>query len=128
MIYLLRCTLNNYSDCHRRTCCHIHISLSLTLQVVDLMYFVVILLVFIVAYGVASQAILFPNTALSPNIILDVLRRPYWQMYGELFLEDIEGSLLGSFCCILIFALICNNHMIIYMDHIELIKIHLNTL
>ncbi|XP_064594682.1 transient receptor potential cation channel subfamily M member-like 2 isoform X2 [Liolophura sinensis] len=61
-------------------------------MVVDLMYFVVILLVIIVGYGVASQAILYPNTELEPAIIINVLRKAYWQMFGELFLEDIEGQ------------------------------------
>ena len=59
----------------------------------DLMFFMVILLVFIVAFGVASQAILYPNSELDFKLIRSVLSRPYWQIYGELFLEEIEGAL-----------------------------------
>ena len=57
------------------------------------MFFMVILLVFIVAFGVASQAILYPNSELDFKLIRSVLSRPYWQIYGELFLEEIEGAL-----------------------------------
>ncbi|XP_013398789.1 transient receptor potential cation channel subfamily M member 2 [Lingula anatina] len=60
-------------------------------MVIDLLGFFVILMVFVLAYGLASQAILYPNVDLTPVIIVDVLRKAYWQMYGELFLEDIEG-------------------------------------
>lgn len=59
----------------------------------DLAYFVIILFVFIVAYGVASQAILYPNNPLQWVLIRDVLHMSYFQIYGELFLEDIEGKI-----------------------------------
>ncbi|KAK6180329.1 hypothetical protein SNE40_012504 [Patella caerulea] len=61
-------------------------------MVQDLMSFVVILAVFIMAYAVATEAILYPNTELSWKMIYHVPRKAYWQIYGELFLEDIEGE------------------------------------
>ncbi len=61
-------------------------------QMVDLSFFVVILMVFIIAYGVASQVILYPNSEFGWELLRDVLKKPYWQMYGELFLEEIEGE------------------------------------
>lgn len=54
----------------------------------DLVYFVVILAVFVIGYGVAKQAVLFPNSGLY-DAVVGVLNRPYWQMYGELFIDDI---------------------------------------
>lgn len=66
--------------------------LPVFLQILDLCYFVIILFVFILGYGVASQAILYPNNPLRWELIRDVLHMSYWQMYGELFLEDIEGE------------------------------------
>ena len=60
---------------------------------VDLAFFTVILMTFIIAYGLASQAILFPNEELGFALAKDVVRRAYWQMYGELFLEEIEGKI-----------------------------------
>ena len=53
-----------------------------------------LLIVFILAYGVAIQAIIDPYRELSLDTIGEVLFSivfmPYWQMYGELSLEDIE--------------------------------------
>ncbi|XP_076456247.1 transient receptor potential cation channel subfamily M member-like 2 isoform X2 [Babylonia areolata] len=58
----------------------------------DLMWFVVILMVFIGAYAIASEAILYPQTELSWKLLYHLPRKAYWQIYGELFLEEIEGS------------------------------------
>ena len=63
----------------------------------DTVFFMLILMVFITAYGMAAQSILYPNAPLEVALIQDVLRKAYWQIYGELFLEEIEGrALLGS--------------------------------
>lgn len=59
----------------------------------DLFWFALILGVFVIAYGIAQQAILYPNERMSTDLVVAVVRKSYWQMYGELFLEDIEGSL-----------------------------------
>ncbi|KAL3836753.1 hypothetical protein ACJMK2_022170 [Sinanodonta woodiana] len=61
-------------------------------MVYNLAYFIMILLVFIVAYGIASYAILYPHTEPSLATLTDIFRRPYWNIYGELMLEKIEGS------------------------------------
>ena len=61
---------------------------------VDLAFFIAILSVFLVAYGVASQAILFPNGSSFHEVISGVFFKAYFQMYGELFLEDIQGRFL----------------------------------
>ena len=58
----------------------------------DLTYFVIILLVFIAAYGVSSQAILYPNTALSISLAKDVIRDAWWNMFGQLDLQGIAGN------------------------------------
>lgn len=57
----------------------------------DLIAFAVILTVFVIAFGIAQQAILYPNQPISIDLVLALVRKSYWQMYGELFLEDIEG-------------------------------------
>lgn len=61
-------------------------------MVQDLGYFVAILFVFLVAYGIASQAILYPSTPFTFDLFKEVLKKPYFQMYGELFLPEIEGE------------------------------------
>ena len=62
------------------------------IQLNDLLYFVVILVVFMLAYGVAKQAVLYPNTRDVKEAFVNIWNRPYWQMYGELFYEDIFGE------------------------------------
>ena len=54
----------------------------------DMLYFLVIMVVFLLAYGVAQQAILFPKQEATWNIISMILFRPYFQTYGELFITD----------------------------------------
>ena len=52
------------------------------------MQFLLIIAVFIISFGIAFQGMLDPNRPLTMNLIVDIIWRPYWQMYGELFLED----------------------------------------
>ena len=56
----------------------------------------IILLVFVIAYGIALQAVSFPGPGKFAKSFGEVLRGivdlPYWQMYGELFLEEISGN------------------------------------
>jgi len=54
----------------------------------DLKYFIFILAIFIIGYGIAFQSVRFPNTAFGKAVI-GVLNKPYWQMYGELFIEEV---------------------------------------
>ena len=61
-------------------------------QLTDLMFFFFILLVFVVSFGVAYHANMFPQTPASWSILVNVLYFPYFQMYGELFLEDMKGG------------------------------------
>ena len=61
---------------------------------VDLLYFVVIFLIFIVAYGLAAQVILYPNAELEIGLVQDVMEKAYFQIYGELYLEEIKGMVI----------------------------------
>ncbi|KAI0238392.1 Transient receptor potential cation channel subfamily M member-like 2 [Lamellibrachia satsuma] len=56
------------------------------------MKFLLVLALFIVSYGVPSRALLFPRSEFSLALLRDIVYMPYWQMYGELQLEDIEGD------------------------------------
>ena len=62
-------------------------------QLTDLAFFIAILLTVILAYGVAVQALRFPNSTPSFSLLKDVLYKPYWHIYGELFLEELEGKI-----------------------------------
>ena len=57
----------------------------------DLMWFLFILVVFFLAYAVASQALLYPDIEPTFDNLYQLPRKAYWQIYGELFLEEIEG-------------------------------------
>ena len=65
-------------------------------QLEDLKQFVFILVIFVIAYGIALQAVSFPGPGKYHRGFWEVLRGivdlPYWQMYGELFLEEISGK------------------------------------
>ena len=80
---------------------HLILFYSLSRQLEDLKQFVFILLIFIIAYGIALQAVSFPGPGKFQRSFWEVLRGivdlPYWQMYGELFLEEISGNCPG--CC-----------------------------
>ena len=62
-----------------------------------------LLIVFILAYGVAIQAIIDPYREFSletiGKVLFSIVFMPYWQMYGELSLEDIAvRDSTGSGC------------------------------
>ncbi len=53
------------------------------LQGKDALSFGLIALVFMISYGIVRGALLHPG-----DQVFNVLAIPYWQFYGELFLED----------------------------------------
>ena len=61
-------------------------------------YFLLIVVVFLMAYGVAQQSILFPQEAGSWELVPKVFFRPYFQIYGELFIEDNVYSGFFIYC------------------------------
>ncbi|XP_071522333.1 transient receptor potential cation channel subfamily M member-like 2 [Panulirus ornatus] len=65
----------------------------------EVLVFMALLVIFILGYGIASQSLLhLTRDALSLNttavsmIMKDIFLIPYWQMYGELQLEEIKGE------------------------------------
>lgn len=67
-------------------------------MLVDLMQYLLILLIFIFAAGIVYHANVYPNhtVAGSSDIhfwrIWTILKIPYWQVYGELFLDTLEAA------------------------------------
>ncbi|XP_067945051.1 transient receptor potential cation channel subfamily M member-like 2 [Watersipora subatra] len=76
----------------------------------DLGLFCVILLMTVLMFGVVSQTIIEPESKLNYDLITSVVYRPYFHMYGELFLEDYQGyrSLLLALYMILTNVLLLN--------------------
>lgn len=58
----------------------------------DLQFFIMIFAVVLVSFGIITQANLYPNSEPTFQLLKNVVYLPYWQMYGELFLETIEGK------------------------------------
>lgn len=63
---------------------------SLPFQMIDMMYFVIIMLVVLMSFGVARQAILFPNEEPSWKLAKNIFYMPYWMIYGEVFADQID--------------------------------------
>ncbi|KAI8729644.1 transient receptor potential cation channel subfamily M member 2 [Biomphalaria glabrata] len=64
----------------------------------DLTFFFFILIVFILAFGVAYHVNMFPNQTKDWSILYTVFLYPYFQIYGELFLDDLKGKDDGDGC------------------------------
>ena len=58
----------------------------------DIFFFLSIFVVFLFAYGTAAQALLYPNETLSLELLQKVIYLPYFQMYGELSLDEFNGE------------------------------------
>ncbi|XP_048483560.1 transient receptor potential cation channel trpm isoform X6 [Plutella xylostella] len=59
-------------------------------MVKNMIYFVVLLLVVLMSFGVARQAILKPNQEASWYLIREIFFQPYFMLYGEVFAPDID--------------------------------------
>lgn len=60
------------------------------MQMIDMMYFVIIMLVVLMSFGVARQSILFPNEEPSWKLARNIFYMPYWMIYGEVFADQID--------------------------------------
>lgn len=61
-------------------------------MMIDLVFFLIILMVFVLSYSIATYAIMFPNSVLRFSLVRQILRKGYWTLYGELFLDEYEGG------------------------------------
>ncbi|RDD42200.1 Transient receptor potential cation channel subfamily M member 3 [Trichoplax sp. H2] len=57
----------------------------------DLISFLVILFVFLVAFGIASHAILYPNRISGKSAVVSILLIPYWRIFGDLNIDSTEN-------------------------------------
>lgn len=58
----------------------------------DVFFFLFFLSVWLVAYGVATQALLHPHDGRLEWIFRRVLYRPYLQIFGQIPLDEIDGQ------------------------------------
>ena len=59
-------------------------------QVKDMIYFIVILLVVLMSFGVSRQAIRFPDEEPKWSLAKDIFLMPYFMIYGEVYADDID--------------------------------------
>ncbi|XP_063918519.1 transient receptor potential cation channel trpm isoform X3 [Zophobas morio] len=59
-------------------------------MVKNMIYFVVLLLIVLMSFGVTRQAILFPNHEADWGIARDVFLEPYFMLYGEVYADKID--------------------------------------
>jgi hypothetical protein len=68
-------------------------AIAIQMMLTELLKFLLVLVVFVVSFGIAFQAILSPNQKPSVTTIVNIVWRPFWQMFGELFLDDEAGGM-----------------------------------
>ena len=75
--------------------------------------------IFVCAFGVTTQATLFPGNALNFNLIMNILNKAYWPIYGEMkILEDLsectkaecpeDSGVIFSYVFLMIYMVIAN--------------------
>ncbi|NXF86652.1 TRPM5 protein, partial [Eubucco bourcierii] len=67
----------------------------------DVFFFLFFLSVWLIAYGVTTQALLHPNDSQVEWIFRRVLYRPYLQIFGQIPLDEIDTSRMRSRNCTL---------------------------
>jgi len=61
--------------------------------VIELLYFAVLCVVFIIAYGVAAQSLMYPNSDDHWwDILYKIFYHPYLSLFGEFPLGELQGE------------------------------------
>lgn len=70
----------------------------------DIFFFLFFLMVWLMAYGVANQALLYSYDPSLERILRHVFYRPYLHIFGQIPVEEMDGRcacLLGCVSCLL---------------------------
>ena len=78
-------------------------------MMLDLYYFFIIMMVVVISYAIATQSILYPNSPLSWKTLHKTMKIPFWNIFGELGLEEIEGMCLCVVTCTCLYAVTYQN-------------------
>ncbi|KAI8778335.1 transient receptor potential cation channel subfamily M member 3, partial [Biomphalaria glabrata] len=60
--------------------------------VLILLPFLLIILALFIAFAVSTQAVLYPNTQLTGLLFFRIFKRPFWSMFGDFSLDEIEPN------------------------------------
>lgn len=66
----------------------------------DVFFFLFFLSVWLIAYGVATQALLHPNDPRIDWVFRRALYRPYLHIFGQIPLEEIDGTTAETLTCV----------------------------
>ncbi|XP_067002827.1 transient receptor potential cation channel trpm isoform X2 [Anabrus simplex] len=61
-------------------------------MVKNMIYFVVLLLVVLMSFGVCRQAILYPDSDANWGLVREIFFQPYFMLYGEVFAAEIDPA------------------------------------
>lgn len=64
----------------------------------DIFFFLFFLGVWLLAYGVANQALLYSYDPRPHWVLRRVFYRPYLYIFGQIPLQDIDGTVCGLVC------------------------------
>jgi len=67
-------------------------------QMKDIFFFLFFLMVWLMAYGVANQALLYSYDPNLERIFRRVFYRPYLHIFGQIPVEEMDGSVLVCLC------------------------------
>ena len=70
-------------------------------QVKDLLYFVVILVIIMMAFGILRQAISYPNEEARWDLLKHIFLKPYFMIYGEVYADEVDRESHKTFNFIL---------------------------
>lgn len=66
------------------------LSLAISFQMKDVFFFLFFLAVWMLAYGVANQALIYPYDSSADRILRRVFYRPYLHIFGQIPVDEID--------------------------------------
>ena len=66
-------------------------------QVRELLYFVVFLLIILVAFGTFRQGLWFPDEDFKWDLVREIFLKPYFMLYGEVYADEVWRTLFTLF-------------------------------
>ena len=69
------------------------IAYMVSMKVEDLLVFGSVIALAIASFGVTTHALRYPASDVSLSTLIDALYKPYWQIFGEISLDDFEGEI-----------------------------------
>lgn len=85
-------------------------------QMKDVFFFLFFLAVWLMAYGVANQALLYSYDPRPNWIFRRVFYRPYLHIFGQIPIDEMDGKCLYSFFCLFVFSSGSVHHNVLWFS------------